>query len=223
MSRTLLNEVNVVLKKAGLIQGSTGEITTLTVSALQVDIDNIVKAVNTAMLDLARAGVEIGLRSESSITLVATQREYTVAATFIEMADTTLIDETNGQRLTPYPGGFYQMRNMQVIPANFTGLPIFWTINPTNGKIRIDTAPTASDAGRIYKYIYKGTLLMSAATDVFPLKDDAVEALEDCIEQQYSRHRKGQFDQAAYQTSIGRAAQIALQFPQQSDYGVRVG
>lgn len=222
MSRTLLNEVNVILKKSGLIQGSTGELTTLTNDALQVDIDNVVKACNRALLDVARAGVDINLRTEGTLTLVTATREYVVPTSpvFIEMVSPRMIDETLGQWMEPYPGGYSQLREDQLIPANYTGLPLFWVINPTNNKFRLNTLPTANENGRIYKFIYKTSLLLAVAADVFPLRDDATEALEDCIEQQFNRHRKGQFDQSAYQMSIAMCAQIARQLPQQSRYGV---
>lgn len=220
MSRTLLNEVNAVLKKSGLIQGSTGELTSLTNDALQVDIDNVIKACNIAVLDLERCGIVMAMRAAGSITLVLGQREYTMPSNYVEMVGDVMVDETFGGTLTPYVGGFMQMRNEQLIPANFVGMPYAWCINPTTGSFRINTTPDATAAGRVYGYIYRPTLLMSLATDLFPLKDDAVEALEDAIEQQFNRHRKGQFDQSAHQMSMARAAQIARQLPLQPRYGV---
>lgn len=220
MSRTLLNEVNAVLKKAGLIQGTTGALTTLTDSALQVDIDNCVKAWNTALADLAHAGINISIRSAGTLTLVADQREYDVPATFVEMASDVMIDETLGNLLHPYPGGYDAMRLQQTIPTNYTGLPYRWAINPVTGKFRLDNSPTAAEDGRVYNFVYKGTLLLTAAADVFPLKDDATERLEDCATQLYQRYAKGQFDQQAYQLSIARAAQAARQLPQHDRYGV---
>lgn len=220
MSRTLLQQVNAVLKKASVIQGSTGELSTLTDSALQVDIDLVVKAWNAALAELFRSGIKINALTEGTLTLVTDTREYAVPSNFVEMADPAFLDNTNGNRLVPFPGGYTALRQHLLIPGNFTGLPNAWVINPTNNNFMLDSQPTSGENGRAYTYIYRDTGLLSAAADTFSLRDDAVEALEDAAEQLYARHKKGQFDQGAYQLSIARAAQAARQTPAPGRYGV---
>ncbi|MEK9751630.1 MAG: hypothetical protein VW338_00240 [Rhodospirillaceae bacterium] len=220
MSRTLLQEVNAVLKKASVIQGSTGELSSLTDSALQVDIDLVVKAWNRVLLDLFRAGVKINTLSTGTLTLVTDTREYAVPSDYVEIADPVFLDNTLGNRLTPFPGGYTALRQHLLIPGNYTGLPNTWVINPTNNNIMLDNLPTSGENGRAYSYIYRATGLLSAAADTFVLRDDAVEAMEDAVEQMYARHKKGQFDQGAYQLSIAAAAQVARQTPAPGRYGV---
>lgn len=221
MAKTLLQEVNAVLKKARLITGAQTALTTLTVSAMQTDIDNVISSINICLLDLCRAGLDINTETQGTITLALGVREYDVASNYIDMADEVFINETRGFRITPYPGGFHAMRLEQSIPTSYTGLPQQWAFNTTNNKFRMDNTPTAAEVGLAYNYLYDGSVVMSLATDVFPLRDDAVIAMEDAMLQVFQRHAKKQFDQAAYQISMGRAAQLAAQMPLKTHYGVR--
>src|SRR5690606_17922535 len=103
---------------------------------------------------------------EGTITLVANDREYALADGLVQL-HWPLLDETNGQYITPYPGGFMQMKIDQPYPDNETGLPMFGAINPQNGELYLDKLPTANEAGRVYTYWYDKDISLSAAADEF--------------------------------------------------------
>ena len=172
MAYTLLNAVNLTLKRVRIIQGDVGELTSLTDSGRQADVDIMVQAWNEV------DGME----------------------------STVMVDQTNGQYLYTYPGGFTGMFQDQAQPDNYTGLPIYWCINPTNGKFRFDRIPQTEQAGRIYTYLYTKRLYMSAAADTFSFGDTVVNDLVVAVTQVWNRESKESFDPMAYQQSISRAA-----------------
>jgi hypothetical protein len=218
LAYTLLNAVNLTLKRVRIIQGDVGDLTSLTDTGHQADIDIMVQAWNEAITDLYDAGAQLPQDvSEGTFTLVAAQREYDVPATFDVMMSNTMVDQTNGQYLYPYPGGFSKMFTDQTQPANYTGLPIYWCLNPTTGKIRIDRGPDTGDAGRIYTFIYRKRLYMSAAADTFPFNDTIVNDLVQAVKEVWNRESKEKFDAAAYQKSMARAADHI----RQQDYPVK--
>ena len=207
MAYTLLNAVNLTLKRVRIIQGDVGELTSLTDSGRQADVDIMVQAWNEVIADLYDAGKRLPQEtSEGTITLVASTREYDAPSDFDGMESTVMVDQTNGQYLYTYPGGFTGMFQDQAQPDNYTGLPIYWCINPTNGKFRFDRIPQTEQAGRIYTYLYTKRLYMSAAADTFSFGDTVVNDLVVAVTQVWNRESKESFDPMAYQQSISRAA-----------------
>lgn len=212
MAYSLLNAVNLALKRVRLIQGDAGELTSLSDGARQADIDIMVQAYGEVIrelydtLDMVPTEVK-----EGSFTLVADTREYDTAADFEKMACDTMNDETDGHWLDPYPGGYAQMWRDQTEPGNYTGSPLFWCLNPTNGYIRLDTVPSSAEAGRVYKYLYSKTLRFTAATDTFPFSDQVLDDLMPAVKEVWNRESKEKFDPLIYQVSIARAAGTVTQ------------
>ena len=207
MAYTLLDAINLSLKRVRVIQGDVGELTTLVDSARQADIDIMVQAWNEIISDLYNTAPQLPTDTkEGTITLVAGTREYTPASDMDIISANIMLDLTNGQYLYPYPNGYSQMFVDQTQPANYTGLPIYWTINPTNAKFRLDRSPTANEAGRVYTYLYRKRLYMSLATATFPFVDSVVNDLVQGVKEIWNRESKEKFDPSAYQTSIARAA-----------------
>ncbi len=228
MAYTLLQATNKVLKRVGLIQGSSGELTTLTDSARQTDVDIAVSSWNDVIDELYKAGKLPGEMDTGTFTLSTSGtdsgREYAVDADFVAMAGNP-IDPTNSRTLYPYPGGYFKMREMLQNPSDFEGKPSYWVISPVSGNIRIDTTPQTADDGDIYTYVFEKIRNLSLAADTFPFNDGAVNALVDAVSQTWRMHRKGrsEFVPELYQASMTRAMRMVRGEQPRETYGVHKG
>lgn len=215
---TLLELVNDVLKRVSLTKGEAGEITSLTDSPRQIEIDIILQAVNEVITDLFDMGVYANEANEGKFTLATGKREYNLPSDFEGFMSRPL-DETGGHQMWPYPnergqahlsskgpGDYIRMREVQLMPSSYTGEPHYYAINPENGKLRLDYAPTSDISGRVYRYTYRKTLNMSAATDVIPLTTEQVNKLMPAIAQVWNRERKELFDNGTYLNALAGAA-----------------
>ena len=78
-----------------------------------------------------------------------------------------------------------------------TGIPHRGAINPVDGTLFLDTAPTAEDAGNVYTYQYKKDLSLEDATDTVPFEDNVFRAMVPAWVQLWKRDRRKEFDQDA--------------------------
>ncbi len=221
MAITLLQAVNKVLKRQQII---TSDLASLTADpAIQTDVDVCVQAWNETIDELNRAGAYPTALGEGSVTLVAGTRSYSFASDFSALAEDhfgepVLINKINGQTIRFYPGGWDAMRRDQLKPADFTGRPNFWVIDPTTGSLYFDQIPTSAEAGEIYYYIYKKRTNLSAAADTFPLLDDAIDTLVPAVGQIWARERKQKFDGDVYRQSLSRGAGLIRRQPRRLRY-----
>lgn len=219
MPHTLLSAVNRCFKRVRLIQGDAGALTSLTDSPRQAEIDSMVQVIQEVISDLFETcNLHTSEVSEGTFTLVASQREYDLASDFEGMAIDKIVDQTDGYDLFPYPGGFERMFRDQEQPSSYEGNPVFWVINPTTGKIRLDTNPSSGEAGRVYTYVYKKTLRYSSATDTFPFSDQVFEDLMPAIKEVWNREAKEKFDPVIYQRAMSRATQTLTQREQRNHW-----
>ena len=212
MAKTLLNGCNEVLKRASLIQGDSGVLTTLTDSGRQIFIDTAVQVWNEAIEDLYETvgQTKPNALAEDTITLTTGTRNYTLASDLNELYY-PFIDETNGNFIVKYPGGYLEMVSNQLVPANYTGQPLQGCIRPTDGAFYVDLAPTSSENGRVYKYRYLSDFSVAAAADTFPFKDVVFRALVPAVTELFNRARKNSFDGGIYKKGIGTAARYLNQ------------
>jgi len=237
----ITDAVNKVLKDARVIQGDAGELTSLTDTARQPDIDAALAAWNEITHELYTLGLFTGEAAEGSIVLSTSTttvtasgagtypglREYSLATDFERFAgegDTAvLIDATNTQTMLPYDGGYMAMRRDQVTATDFTGLPHRYTINPVTGYLRVDADPTSSYAGRTYTYIYDKRLVFTgtATSDTFPYSDTVVDALTPAVKELFSRKREGEFDSGLFKLAYNRAVSYLTQSQPRTRYGKR--
>ena len=209
MALTFLQAMNETLKQVGIIQGDAGELTTFTDSARQTDIDIMIQSWNLAVSELYKFKALPKEIASGTITLVTGTREYDLASDFEGFIESeqrsTLTDETNGYRIYHYPGGFAQMVYEQLQPSNYEGQPVYYVINPTNGKIRLDTAPTAEENGNIYTYYYTKSIGLSLVTDTFPFSDTVVELMYFPVVQLWNSERKEIFDAGKFSGAMANA------------------
>lgn len=208
-TKTLLNSVNDVLQSVRLVT-STNLLSGLTDSPRQVFIDQAVQTINRVLIDLYAASPE-GLPMEvdsGTITLVTGDRDYALEADLVQMRF-PLRDETNG--LYIHQGDYFDIVNAQAQPANYTGIPSYGAIRPTDGLLYLDRIPTSAENGRAYEYEYDKAITVSGASDTFPFSDTAWQAFMDAVKELWKRDNNLQFDAALYQQRMGNLSSLITQ------------
>lgn len=221
MAKTLLNATNEILKRVGVIAGDAGLLTTLTDSARQVAIDVAVQVVNEGIDELYAASnvAKPNGQGESTVTLATADRSYALAAGLIRLR-WPMVDKTNTQFLHQYPGGYNAML-LADPEQDDTGLPVYAAINPVNGELHLDRAPTSVENGRIYTYQYDKDLVLSLAADTVPFKDGVFRAMVPAWVQLWKRERRNEFDTELYRMDMGRAATLMMQIQPRDSWSPR--
>lgn len=216
---TFLTFVNNVMKRAKLVQGSSGALTSFTDSARQTDVDSII-ALTNEVIDLLFTAADLPLEiATADITIVTDTSAYALASDFEEMSGNP-VDSTNSQVLTPYPGGWLAFRENQPDITKYTGLPRQWMIRQTDGYLQLDTQPSSTYNGRIYTYAYTKKISLSLITDVFPFSDTVVSNLVPAVAQAYSLDAKERFINPIFMSSLAVAAHFLRQERKTGKYGV---
>lgn len=219
MAKTLLNGVNDVLEKLGLIHGDTAVLTTLTDSARQRAINLTIDSWNEVITNLYSytETPRPNELAENTITLVTSDRDYALQTDLV-LLHFPLRDETNGHVIDEYPGGYLQLVNDQIYPSQENGLPQYGVIRPTDGELYLDKIPSSNENGLVFKYRYDKELLMSAAADTMPFTDTVYTALLPAVTQHVARTYRRTFDTETYNESLGTAARLFRMTPQRSSY-----
>jgi len=209
MAKTLLNATNEVLKKVRIINGDSGVLATLTDSPRQTYIDVAIQAWNEVVEQLySESDLPFPQElAEATITLATDTREYALADDLVQLRF-PLLDETNGQYIIKYPGGYIDMVMSQSYPGNYTGLPTNCAIRETDGKLYVDRSPTSEFNGRIYKYRYDKDISLSAAADAVPFSDAVFRAVVPAVAEIWKRDQRSEFDAGIYKASMGRASRL---------------
>lgn len=205
--KTLLNGVNELLKRVQIIQGDTGVLTSITDAAIQGFIDIAIQIWNELVDQLYDAAnlPQPNELAENTITLVTSTRDYALQSDLNQLRF-PLLDETNGRVLLEFPGGYLGIVNNQFTPANYTGLPFYAAIRPTDGKLYLDRIPTASENGLVYKYRYDKDLELTTAASLFPFSHVVFRALVPAAAELWNLNQKNKFNSGVFKNSIGRAA-----------------
>lgn len=178
MSKNLITLVNDVLRNVGFITGESGELTSLTDAARQVEIDiakNIINTCITEVYSLANTPFPIEM-AVSNISLVEGQREYELPSGLVQIRYPIIFEEDQ-HAVLEYCGGFEEMRKDQLNPANYTGQPQHACINPTTGMLRFDYIPTSEENEDVYKLYYDKEMLLNVAEDTVSFSDTAANHL----------------------------------------------
>jgi hypothetical protein len=221
MAKTLLNAVNEILVRVGNVHGDTGLLASLTSSARQRPIDIAIQVVNEGIDELyttCRLPLPLS-QAESTITLVASDRDYSLASDLVQMR-WPLIDKTNAQYIHPYPGG-YNAILVNDPEQDDTGLPYYGAISPVDGTLYLDRLPTSADAGRIYTYQYDKDLVLTDKDDTVPFNDTVFRAMVPAWAQLWRRDQQKEFDAAIFRMSVGRAAGLLSKALPRDDYNPR--
>ena len=220
-NKTLLNATNEILKRVGIIAGDAGLLTSLTDSARQKSIDTAIQVTNEGIADLYVASNSAlpNKQAESTITLVTGTRNYTLATTLV-MLRWPLIDRTNNQYITEYPGGYNAML-IGDMEQDDTGLPHWAAIRPTDGALFMDRAPTSVENGRVYTYQYDKDTVLTLLTDTVPFGDEVFRAMVPAWAQLWRRDRQNSFDEPIYRRAVGDASLRLRKLPMRDNYSPR--
>lgn len=206
MAKTLLQAVNEVLKRVGIIHGDSGLLTNLTSTARQRSIDIAVQVINEGIDELYTAcGKPLPLsQAENTITLATSDRDYVLATDLVQLR-WPMIDKTNNQFLFEKPGGYHQIL-LDDPEQDDTGLPYYAAISPVTGQLYMDRLPTSAEHGRVYTYQYDKELELGSVSDEVPFGNTTFRAMVPVWEQVWRRIQQKDFDADMYRLSMGRAA-----------------
>lgn len=219
--KTLLNAVNEVLKRVDIIAGDAGELTTLADSARQNWIDLAVQIVNEGIDELYSVGATPlpNEQAQATITLVASQQDYTLESDLVQLRF-PLIDKTNNQVITEFPGGYNNILQFDT-EQDDTGLPRWGAISPVDGKLYLDRKPTSEEAGRVYTYQYDKDLELDDAADEVPFNNAVFRAMVPVWAQIWNREKRKEFDSELFKMNIGRAAGFLTRRQPRTSYSPR--
>ena len=205
MTKTLLNGINDVLTRVGVVD-LNGQLSSSTNAGKQTFIDLTIQLWNETIDEMCdMMGVPLVAETGSStIALVTDTREYDLPSDLVQIR-WPLVDQTNGNYLWPYPGGYEQMRIDQQIPSDWMGLPYSAAINQTTGKLRLERTPTSTENGKAYDLLYDKDLVMSSDSDTFPFADAVYRAVVPVVAEGYERKKRNDFDEDEYRKSLSRA------------------
>ena len=222
MPYTLLQVVNKCLRRLSIVQGDAGELSALSSPQFQTDVDVLVQAINETIDDLYGAKGRPQSVGTATITLADGTREYALAADCERIIGRppALIDEGSGRFMTEYPGGYEQMVSDQLIPANYTGRPLYFVVEPVAALLRLDRAPTAAEAGEVYRYRYFKTISLTAAAATFPFSDRIADNLVPAFCEKYKIARKQpEVNAIVYANAMTAAARLLGKVAPPARYG----
>ena len=223
-NKTLLDAVNEILRKKGLIAGDASLLGSLTDSARQASIDLAIQVVNEG-IDEVYSTASISLPNQmasSTLTLITNTRDYVLPTDLVRLRY-PLIDRSNTQFIMEYANGYEGI--LLVDPQQiFTGLPHFGAIRQTDGHLFVDRIPTVNENGRVYNFVYDKDTVLTAAADTVPFNNAVFRAMVPAWAQMWEREKRTQaFDAPTFKASIGRAARLLTQKPAREGYNPRMG
>lgn len=203
MTKTLLNGVNDVLKRTGVIKGNSGDLVSLEDTQRQVNIDLAVQAWNETILelfDLSDTPMPNEMATQA-ITLVTNDRDYTLNSNVVTIR-WPLRNDTTGFQVQHYPNGWEGIQEDQYLPNNYTGKPSFACIRP-DGLLYFDKIPTSAENGLTLTMYYDKSIIMSVFTDVFPFNDTVYQYLISAVTEKIKMGRDEQ-SEARYKISLSK-------------------
>lgn len=220
MAKTLLETLNETMRRVGVIAGESAAFTSLTDTARQRDIDVAVQVFNEGidelygLIEAPRPNVQ----SESTFTLVASTRSYSLASD-LRVLRFPLIDKTNTQYIFEYGGGYNAL--LIIDPEqDDEGLPLYGAFSPVDNNLYLDRAPSSNEAGRVYTYQYDKDLALSAVGDEVPFNDKVWRSMVPVWAEMWKRDRRGSdsFDIGFFNFHLGRAASALRQTAPSTSY-----
>jgi len=238
-----IDALNSVLKRNGIIQGATGDITTLTATAGSSNTAHA-REISTA-IDVLNEGIhhvyDLGLfpmeTSTATIVGVSGTREYSKPSDYVRMAGTrpatrVFRGATNNFTLSEYPGGYEQMLVDQLTATDYTGTPRYFAENTTSGDWRFDTenddTQTATSTWRLlyekslrYTTTSSTTSTATGAADNFPFSDEVVDAMVPVWAEFHQQAMKKEVDPGKFKNAVARAVRKLRQDQPMERYGKR--
>lgn len=212
MAKTLLNGVNEVLKKCGIVS-STNALSSLTDSGKQLFIDQSVQAINETVRHLYLKCQEPmpKIVGTATLTLATDDRDYDLSITDLSRIIWPIIDPDNDYFIWPYPGGWNALRQEKPLAADWQGRAEYAVIRPSDGQLLLDLTPTSNENGLTYEVNYEKDGLMSSASDTFPFEDSTFTDLIPAITEKFKEVRNSNPDYGVMRMSLANAAKSLTQ------------
>lgn len=219
MAKTLLNGVNEVLKRTGVIQGDSGLLVSLSDSPRQVYIDLAVQVWNEAVRQIYTLS-HIPLpkeMAESSITLVTDDRDYALQGDLIALR-WPLHNRADGEYIHEWKRGYHDLITSQPQPDQWTGLATFAAISPINGELYLERIPQAEENGKVFFYNYDKDISLSAADDTFPFDDDVFGAMVPVVAEVWEASRDRDPNVGLLSVNFGQASRLLTKQPMRDNW-----
>ncbi|MGI9626721.1 MAG: hypothetical protein ACR2QM_07790 [Longimicrobiales bacterium] len=219
MAKTLLNGVNEVLKRVGLIQGDSGLLTTLSDSPRQTYIDLAVQVWNESVEQLyTTSGVSLPLEmAESSITLVTNDRDYALQTDLVALK-WPLQNRDKGEYIHEWKKGYHDLIVSQPQPDQWEGLATFAAIRPSDGELFLERIPIAEQNGRVFTYNYDKDISLSVAADTFPFDDAVFRAMVPVVAELWALRKNRSGEGGVIKLNYGRASRLLTRQPMRSSW-----
>lgn len=223
MAVTLLDSVNLLLKRVGIIAGDAQPLQSLTDGSRQRAIDLAIQVIGEGVDELFTTQsipMPLGTK-EGTVTLEAGKRAHALATDVVRLRF-PITDRVNKQFMLEYPGGYDGI--VQLDPAlEWTGLPQYACLRPTDSYLFFERTPTANEDGRVYTYLYDKDLTLDEATDVMPFNAAVNRAMIPAWRNLWVREMRGvqEFDEGVFKMNLGRAARLLTKKQPRSDYSPR--
>jgi len=170
---TLLQCINRILRMNTIIRGDTDEVQTLSDTQHNASLNLAIVATQNELIRLTSDRLIPSERQTSgTITLVASQRTYTLASDFTRFyGDEHFYVSSGNQYMTQWVGGLPALQAQIYTYATDTGDPNWWYWEPTSTKkVGLFQVPNAS--GAVWTYEYEGSVFVDEAADTLPFHND---------------------------------------------------
>lgn len=212
MAKTLLQGVNEVLKKCGIVS-SSNQLSSLSDSGKQLYIDQAIQSINEVVrhLYLKCQMAQPNIVGTATLTLATGDRDYDLGITDMSRILWPIIDEDNDYFIWQYPGGWSALRQDKPLAADWQGRAEFAVIRPSDGQLLLDLTPTSAENGLTYTVSYEKDGIMSLAADTFPFEDSTFVDLVPAITEKFKEVRNSNPDYAVMRISLANAAKSLTQ------------
>lgn len=242
MAVTFVELVDQTLHRVGVFHSATEYLalgSTVTASEFFEQRTDHQNSVNLALQFWQDAMAEVYALQDSppliataTITLVADQREYTLATDDFERvagntkATRVLRSATTGVVLPEYRGGYLQMLADQPTASDYQGEPTAWAISPTTeATIRLDRDPQSDEAGWTYYMAYEKTINLTStmATATMVVSDTVARSLVQVVAEAWKSEKDKSFNVEIFRGGLIRALSMNARKHGDARYGIRRG
>ena len=171
--------VNRIFRQEGIVR-EDGEITSFTGNSFGQSTELAKIAIQNEINDLTSEEYIPYEEAESTITLGADTRTYSLASDFIrfrdrrpKMLEVDGSGNSENRLIFDYPGGEEKLRQEVYDYRDQTGDPSwFYFVRGASKQVGFYLVPDASAAGKIYRYYYEKSVNVSVETDTLPFASE---------------------------------------------------
>lgn len=215
MSMNFIGCVNRILREQGIIRGDTDALSTFSDTNHNSTSQIAQLAIQNELTELMSRGVlPYAFKLSGSITLVATQRSYSLPSDFTQFYgdDPYIYDSTSNYQIHQYPGGEQQLRKEIYTYRTDPGYPMFWYFEEgTVQKVSFYCVPDSARANLNLTFDYMGSVNVVNSTDTIPLTtDDQTYAFTTMAGRRFKWIYEGKPQQPIDEDPVYREAQARL-------------